>query len=390
MSDTEWNNYFLQGRAPFKAQSNSYTVEWLHTIGTTGHTLQPQKDASCTAMVLITPSTPVDWVQLPCDLQLQHVDYVCGKNQSVDDSYESSTSYSVRAEKVMALTPSYVCQKHGVRIGSSCIHFVPVTNIASDTLKSTCLDKGMFIYESGESSDEEKQQRDLVWIVDTLTKHTMWSAAFISDGVCSMLVSDDLPQVRETLLKWELIHCYQRSRENNAEIRVICKEPDKEELSLKTTVVPKCRSNHFNCEESNNTCILLHYVCDGKVDCPFGEDEELCHPSCSHVAKSLTYQCEASFLKERSMDAQLSTDKLVKESEDGRCHCSDYLQFRCGSGAIVSTLHRCDHVIDCNDGTDEDGCPYQQDSCHPGQFQCDNGQCIPHTYRYNGSNMCHS
>ena len=52
-------------------------------------------------------------------------------------------------------------------------------------------------------------------------------------------------------------------------------------------------------------------------------------------------------------------------------NCSSY-QFQCTSGDCVSSNYKCDGDRDCNDGSDELGCP-----CSRNQFRCaTSGRCL--------------
>lgn len=47
---------------------------------------------------------------------------------------------------------------------------------------------------------------------------------------------------------------------------------------------------------------------------------------------------------------------------------------------------RCDFENDCNDGSDEVGCP--KPNCTEGQFTCQNGKCISMKWKCDGENDC--
>ena len=106
-----------------------------------------------------------------------------------------------------------------------------------------------------------------------------------------------------------------------------------------------CKSNEFKCP--TGTCIPLHFACDGKPACPYGEDEEeeLCE----------NYDCGPKMLKCRN----------------NRCV---YLQYRC------------DTRDDCGDGTDEINCPPA--SCKLDEFLCSNSHCIDNLSVCDSYNDC--
>ncbi len=99
-----------------------------------------------------------------------------------------------------------------------------------------------------------------------------------------------------------------------------------------------CLQGHSACEDG--TCILNHYICDGRADCPDASDEA----ECSHVCS-----LHDSFLN--SIDCFSS---CIKPG----CTCND-LYFSCTFGGCVPWSRVCNRVYDCPHGEDEQLCPFQ-------------------------------
>ncbi|PIK57332.1 hypothetical protein BSL78_05721 [Apostichopus japonicus] len=58
-------------------------------------------------------------------------------------------------------------------------------------------------------------------------------------------------------------------------------------------------------------------------------------------------------------------------------------QFECQNGQCIPDHWECDVISDCSDGSDESGC-----SCSSSQFTCDNGNCIPYNWLCDYDNDC--
>jgi len=81
-----------------------------------------------------------------------------------------------------------------------------------------------------------------------------------------------------------------------------------------------CTSGSFHCVASAH-CVSARSICDGKLDCSDGADEQL--DACASLSKPQT--CTRS-------------------------------QFRCANGHCVPNSWRCDHSPDCEDRSDEENC----------------------------------
>ncbi len=137
-----------------------------------------------------------------------------------------------------------------------------------------------------------------------------------------------------------------------------------------------CLHGHTMCDDG--TCILSHYFCDGRADCPDTSDEI----ECSHV-------CLFSGNHNTNINC-------VTSCSSPECFCND-LYFSCALGGCVPWSRVCNGVLDCPHGEDEHQCHFTDMSnattalfvAHnfqenfPLKLEGDDYKCI------NGSNISH-
>ncbi|XP_016532550.1 low-density lipoprotein receptor-related protein 2 isoform X4 [Poecilia formosa] len=130
-----------------------------------------------------------------------------------------------------------------------------------------------------------------------------------------------------------------------------------------------CNAPSWLCRQSS-ICLPQNLLCDGKRDCPEGDDEELCVNACPKE----DFMC---------MDRRNCIPRILLC--DGRAHCHDGSDevdcptvaaplsrtnvLKCRSGSVlcqdgsecVLYSHVCDGEADCKDGSDEWGCDATQE-----------------------------
>ena len=139
-----------------------------------------------------------------------------------------------------------------------------------------------------------------------------------------------------------------------------------------------CRDGFWACRNQSR-CIPDAQVCDGVAHCLNNTDEENCKNwKCAHGMK----KCDDN---KQCIKAYLLSDS-VRDCLDG----SDLgcLGFRCEDGNCISKIQHCDGQFDCQDSSDEHGCPCESDSslttC-PGSSEC-----IPKSWVCDGLVNCKS
>ncbi|XP_045130066.1 basement membrane-specific heparan sulfate proteoglycan core protein-like isoform X13 [Portunus trituberculatus] len=138
-----------------------------------------------------------------------------------------------------------------------------------------------------------------------------------------------------------------------------------------------CYDDAFHC--GDGTCIKPAQVCDGQADCD--TDETSCGGG---ICPEGLFRC---FADGNCIDVTNRCDGLVQcsdGSDEEDCPCQEW-QWTCRDGGCISQENRCDGTIDCSDKSDEYGCP---SGCREGEFQCQSGSCVRDVDRCDGVRQC--
>ncbi|KAF7284499.1 hypothetical protein GWI33_022088 [Rhynchophorus ferrugineus] len=141
-----------------------------------------------------------------------------------------------------------------------------------------------------------------------------------------------------------------------------------------------CLENEFLCTITNQ-CILSKLKCDGKKDCPMGEDEDNCKAESSCPLGYFACDDGQCIQEEKICDHNFDCND---KSDEHRCHEKEMEgrcapgHFRCGDGTCIADRFVCDGMSDCIDNSDESTC--SKTACLATQFRCDSGACIPKSW----------
>ncbi|XP_074025385.1 basement membrane-specific heparan sulfate proteoglycan core protein isoform X7 [Leptinotarsa decemlineata] len=142
--------------------------------------------------------------------------------------------------------------------------------------------------------------------------------------------------------------------------------------------VTECTDQQFRCD--GDRCLPNELKCNGVRDCQDNEDERDCQVPlrCLPTEFSCGDMCIPTY----------AVCNGIRECRNGidEANCTERCradQFKCGNGKCIPLTSKCDLNYDCEDLSDERGCP-----CHPSDFHCKNGFCIPQSQRCDGTHNC--
>ncbi|CAK8695848.1 unnamed protein product [Clavelina lepadiformis] len=249
------------------------------------------------------------------------------------------------------------------------------------------------------------------------------------------------PSITVDLLCDGFHDCIDKSDENSNICQIYGKTivpPTEETIVKPNTVKPEeidysdyyydvCGADEFQCTLTPGVCLPKISVCDGRSDCPDGEDENDCEEEIQHittqpttspssdkqttvthvianttsvaknntvtqlkistsVAMNATHSTVAQPTTQstgKSTSASTTTSELSWDLDLSTCDENTEFQCRTSPGDCVPRELLCDGYEDCDDGSDEIEC-----GCASHEYQCVSGLCISATYRCDGFNDC--
>ncbi|XP_058452453.1 basement membrane-specific heparan sulfate proteoglycan core protein isoform X2 [Malaya genurostris] len=153
-----------------------------------------------------------------------------------------------------------------------------------------------------------------------------------------------------------------------------------------------CTDDEFSCDPDR--CIPKHKVCDNERDCDDGSDEVNCKSIVPPIRECdvdefickdrscipLNHQCDG------HKDCQQGEDEFNCSATHDHNFCASESEFQCNDGRCISSNNVCDGIKHCTDGEDED-C-VTEETCTSNQFMCQNGYCIDKSYVCNSVQDC--
>ncbi len=348
---------YYDGQVKFESkQFDSYIIS-------ASHITQPVRANSCVAAMVFT-RTRIRWITVPCHRKFNNVLLLCESKEAyrIRNGNDSARSVINATFKILSRHP-VECLPCWINIGNLCykmVEFATARLFMCGALNEICHAAGgkSGVYDPENSPATSRlvlyfrqwldfpMEEIFYQFVTSKTKTSCTATTFLETEHPTLVLS-----TRERpsgLVKARKVFC--------------------ESDLLVTTEY--CLTNQFTC--GDGTCILIHYHCDGIVDCPDSTDELSCEHACQLTGAS----------KDTANGAFSQTHRkdCFKACFPEICTCLE-LYLHCEKSTMcVPASKLCDGHADCPESEDEMFCQVEVDETliqtRAGLSQISNGASI--------------
>ncbi len=301
---------------------------------------QPARtNSSCVAAVVYT-RTRIRWITVPCDHQFNNVLLLCETKQAHNIRNENDSILpSINATKKILSRQPVECSPGWINVGNLCYKMVDFARnriFKCSALNDVCQAAG------GKSGVYDP---DNAPTTSSLVLYFRQWLDFPMEEIFYQVVTSktETSCTATTFLETEYPTLTLSATESVSGLVEVRKVFCQNDLLVTTQ---HCLANQFTC--GDGTCILIHYHCDGIVDCPDSTDEI----SCEHA-------CQLSKDPEKTMYdtvSQMPKQACFKACFPETCTCSE-LYFHCKKSTMcVPASKLCDGHADCPENEDEMFC----------------------------------
>ncbi len=299
-------------------------------------THHPRYDGPRCAGFVIFSSLELKWVTLPCNVSLRDTLTIC---QMLQRSRHQNSTPIKRAY--------FECLNGWVKINSYCHQMIsrPIQHLSCEEARAVC--KGRFSF----------SDNGVAVVQRTLRYFFEW----LNDPEEELLYGGDINycSVVQIIQSITLVSVVKQNESMKTLPRATICETDF------IPVEYSCSQSQSAC--GDGSCILQHYFCDGKTDCPDDSDEIDCHHVCL-------------FSKEVRLSNRAANCYTDCHYSNCSCHA---LYYQCHiAGGCIPASRLCDGKADCAAQEDESECldfeyGIRATSLSPKTFTCDDGTLIP-------------
>ncbi len=297
------------------------------------------------AAVQFLPSLQIKWVTIPCDQVIPCATFVCERKIPSGLGFSKTGRFISMSYKE--------CPRRTIAIKNACLFVVNYTPTKADNPENACYARGMgvfllpyfLVYRDLKLIWLTWNHEDIFILQLFISMTHRWSTVYgdNSENMDVIIGARQASQgyTRMVGLKYSetyLVHVRSEDMHDNFSstslYALLCHHP----MNISNGM---CLSGHATCNDG--TCIVSHYMCDGRPDCPDASDELECNHVCTLANHS-------------SANASCFFSCTSPE-----CLCHD-LYFSCTLGGCVPWSRVCNGVPDCPRGEDEQRCFFGDES----------------------------